>query len=227
MHKSKHKPAAEIPKDAVTVPEIIDLIGDKPIPSSLMERPFSSGWGMGYLWRLNEEPERLVVDVGEMRFGVEEPSILMVGSDFSEVEEFSRRYSGAHITAADLDLKTLKGIQDRFTSMPALERELRVFDRLALYRADLSVVDRKHFPDESFDFVYADGLDVSAFEPSEAVGIVKAMLDNEVRMLKPGGLIFHPATFAPHANIAYYRRYVDDGILKPLDHGEELFKKKK
>jgi len=113
-------------------------------------------------------------------------NILVVGGTRDEVDFLFNRYPQAKITVINLDLQTLRLIESGYQE--------RGRGRLELYLANAENLDPQRFPSGSYDLIYASGIEIDTFG---GVNNARAMLTNiiseEVRLLKPGGVMYHLA----------------------------------
>ncbi|GEM_PF-4949022 len=135
------------------------------------------------------------------------PDTLIIGGVPAEAEYFLRKYPQGNVTDVDITMSQLTTLRDSFAAVPKIE------DRLRLYRADAASLDRNTFPNASFDCVYAMGMTIAAFDtPQDRQTNLSGIASEEVRLLRPGGVLFHPMYLFDA--MSYYKKYIRDGYLE-------------
>jgi glycosyltransferase involved in cell wall biosynthesis len=145
-----------------------------------------------------------------------DPNIFIVGGSIYEVRMLKDLFPEAKITVVSLDDIALKNIQEKYFEST---------EWLKLYKADASHLKKELFPDQGFDFFYMQGIEFSAFSgmrSSQSEAIIDQIIQQAVRLVKPGGYIFDGSAAI---NKHMWRARVSQGALLSVnDELMNLFK---
>jgi hypothetical protein len=198
-------------------PAILDLLGGSAVAGTLLERPFSDGWDRTLIYRLEKERP------GALALKTDKPDVLIIGGDFTDLEEFGYRYGKGTLTLVNTDKAVLEEARQRLTAVPSLSNGANMLERVKLVRADASTLDTTNFPDESKDFAFAQGLDLSAFTDSKGAETLMGIIGQEVRVLRVGGVLCHHVLTMNSR--PFYQKYIEAGILEPIDRHCDILRK--
>ena len=162
---------------------IIDLLGNGIVPDAY-QRDYDGTWMDILLF---------FMDIGlkkKKSLAVPQCSnILLIGGSVKDVAILYKQFPKAMITVVNLDGPYLAQIQRQYENKPG--HLLRLFR--AVQRSFLLI---KHkagnpiFPDGIFDLIAAPGVDESCF-PKNGPAILQRIAQEEVGLVKKGGLILH------------------------------------
>ncbi len=180
--------------------EIEDLIGNKEVYRSFVtQQPFKVRRTFSVL--------RPYIGFKDLK------NVLIIGATVPELKTLFRNVGlETQVTAIDIDLGQLEKLKKHFQGKSDFAR------RLHLYHADASGLDKRVFPDGVFDFIYAVSLDRSAFLNKERGDQVLAEIaEEEFRILKPDGIIFHSISMTDiGVSDGFRRKHIDDRELLTL-----------
>ncbi len=145
----------------------------------------------------------------------QENKILVIGGTVEEVNFLIRRYPKSSITVVSLNESDLRGLQ-------AFESNMGVGKINGLFLGDVRDLTAREIPDDSFDIVFSHGIDSSTFlSEVDATKVLQGIASQEMRMLKAGGLLYHPYIGDKNALKQYYSQQSEAGSLKELKSGKE------
>lgn len=189
--------------------DINDLLGEKPYTQTLMNNLYNPGNLSLVDYYMKLLPiSRSIQDV---------KNILVIGGVESEIRDFLHLAPDSVITNVDVNLERLEVLKASF------EKDTQFISRLKLYRADASDLPNEIFENASFDFIYAGGLDESAFKSSgEEKRVLSRMALEEERLLSEKGVIFH---FMENSGV-YFKDALESGRLIKVPGSYGFFYKK-
>ncbi|MEW5895636.1 MAG: hypothetical protein AB1650_07770 [Candidatus Omnitrophota bacterium] len=150
------------------------------------------------------------------------PDVLIIGGSTQDVNFILKRFPGAALTVVNLGYPLLTEIKEIAEGDSTVE----AYQRLKLFRGDAArlYLHPEYFPDQSFDFIYAEGIDKTTYgdsaDESRVMDMLRGIAKEEVRLIRPGGIIFHRYFDLSTATLEnpelYYGEAIRSGELIPL-----------